>query len=203
MYRRNILSHIIPRLSRDEIIILIWARQVGKTSLLEYIREEQFVDNPIEYYSLEDFEILELFDEHPKNLMKLLKEKYWEEGKACVMIDEIQYLKDPTNFLKYIYDLHKSHIKLIVTWSSPFYLDSKFKDSLAWRKQIFEIYPLSFDEFLYFKGEEQLSRTLQSYKDLTKISQDKLQDYLEEYILRWWYPKVVLEDSYEIKKKLL
>ena len=43
-----------------------------------------------------------------------------------IIIDEIQYLKNPTNFLKFIYDEYKGKVKLIVSGSSAFYIDKKF-----------------------------------------------------------------------------
>jgi len=67
------------------------------------------------FYNLEDLEILNLFDESPKNLIKLLKENFDFKDKIYVFIDEIQYLKNPTNFLKFIYDEYKDNIKLIVS----------------------------------------------------------------------------------------
>ena len=52
----------------------------------------------------------------------------------------------------YIFDEYKGKIKLIVSGSSAFYIDQKFKDSLAGRKLLFELNLLNFREFLYFKG---------------------------------------------------
>ncbi|MBK7408373.1 MAG: AAA family ATPase [Saprospirales bacterium] len=54
-----------------------------------------------------------------------------------------------TSIVKYFYD--HFDIKFITTGSSSFYLKDRFSESLAGRKRIFEMYPLSFREFLYFK----------------------------------------------------
>jgi len=50
-----------------------------------------------------------------------LKSYYgWNENnKIVVFIDEIQYLENPTSFLKYLYDNYKN-IKFIVSGSSTF-----------------------------------------------------------------------------------
>lgn len=50
-----------------------------------------------------------------------------------------------THFLKLLYDEYRERIKLVVTGSSAFYIDEKFKDSLAGRKRIFELKTLDFD----------------------------------------------------------
>ena len=55
------------------------------------------------------------------------------------MVDEVQYLNDPSNFLKLLYDEHADKIKIIATGSSAFYIDNRFKDSLAGRKRIFRL----------------------------------------------------------------
>ena len=71
--------------------------------------------------------------------------------KLFVLIDEIQYLAEPSSFMKLIADHHRD-LKLIVSGSSSFEMKSKFKDSLVGRTVNFEIYPLSFREMLTFKG---------------------------------------------------
>ena len=50
-----------------------------------------------------------------------------------------------THFLKLLYDEYRERIKLVVTGSSAFYIDEKFKDSLVGRKRIFELKTLDFD----------------------------------------------------------
>ena len=68
-----------------------------------------------------------------------------------MLIDEIQYLANPSSFMKLIADHHR-YLKLIVSGSSSFAMKSKFRDSLVGRTVDFEIYPLSFREMLTFAG---------------------------------------------------
>jgi predicted AAA+ superfamily ATPase len=63
---------------------------------------------------------LTAFNQSPKNLLRLIP----RDKKVIVFVDEIQYLKNPSNFLKYFYDEHRENIKLIVSGSSAFYIDS-------------------------------------------------------------------------------
>ena len=89
-----------------------------------------------------------------------------------------------------------SKIKLIVSGSSAFYLDKKFKDSLAGRKKIFDVRTLSFREFLYFKGQNKFLNL--DFNKLSLIETDGLKMSFEEFVIYGGYPKVVLtEDTNE------
>ena len=118
----------------------------------------------------------------------------------------MQYAANPSNFLKYLYDTYENKVKIIATGSSAFYINRDFKDSLAGRKKIFELYTLSFEEFLIFKGHEKLISDLHELrKKPTYISLNKhlLQALFEEYLTFGGYPQVVLQKSNEDKKELL
>ena len=55
-----------------------------------------------------------------------------------------------------LYDSYRDNLKIIATGSSAFYLDRKFKDSLAGRKRIFHLKPLNFNELLLFQDAREL-----------------------------------------------
>ena len=123
-----------------------------------------------------------------------------------MFIDEIQYLANPTNFLKFIYDEYKDKIKLFVSGSSAFYIDSKFTDSLAGRKKIFILNNLSFSEFLKFKNENKLKTEFDKIdfkkKDLSiynVIDNKKIDILKNEYMRFGGYPRIVLEKDIEKK----
>ena len=69
--------------------------------------------------------------------------------KAFIILDEIQLVHNITSVIKYIYDTY--NVKFIITGSSSLYMKGQFSESLAGRKHLFEMWPLSFDEFLQFK----------------------------------------------------
>jgi len=201
-YKREIETHIEPWLNREEICIIIGARQVGKTSLMKRLQEKQI--NQTLFFTLEDFEILELLNDSPKNLINLVKEEGYDlNQKITIFIDEIQYLSDPSHFLKYIFDEYKGIIKLIVSGSSAFYINETFRDSLAGRKKIFHLFPLSFSEYLDFTEQSQFIKLLADYKSCTQITKEKIQLSFDDYFQYGGYPKVVLENNKNIKKELL
>jgi uncharacterized protein len=97
-------------------------------------------------------------------------------------------------------------VKIIATGSSTFYINKNFKDSLAGRKKIFELYSLDFEEFLHFKGQDKLTpelhemRRRSSYESLNKHI---LQSLFDEYLTYGGYPAVVLQKNNADKIELL
>lgn len=190
IFPRSVTSKIQKNLSTDEIILLIGARQAGKTTILHQIecitkKEEKL---PCHFLNLEDPDYLSLLNQSPKNLFKIFPLEL--NSRQFLFIDEVQYLDNPSNFLKYFYDEYKGMIKIIASGSSAFYLDKKFKDSLAGRKRIFHVFTLSFQEFLRFKGKDVLNR--KNFKNLTLSEKETLNRYYYQYLIYGGYPRVVL-----------
>ena len=200
LYSRDIFNKIKKVIGRDEFIILVGARQTGKTSLL-FLIKEFYEKKGVEasYFNLENPEYLKSFNDQPFNIFDLLPKRL---TKQIVLIDEIQYLANPSNFLKLLYDERREKIKIIATGSSSFYIDRKFKDSLAGRKFIFNVYPLNFGEFLRFNGEAEMAEE-KSAKRLTAYYQGKLLKLWEQYVIYGGYPKVALAKEEELKRILI
>lgn len=200
MIKREILDKIKKYIKLDQIILITGARQVGKTSLL-LLLQKQLKDkaNICFYLNLENPEYLELLNEHPDKLFEIIEKP--KSKKIHLLLDEVQYLKNPSNFLKYHYDKNRKYIKIICTGSSNFYLEQKFKNSLAGRKFIFELYGLNFSEYLDFKQEQKLLQY--KNKKIPKIYENKLIELWQEYITYGSYPEVVLNNNVEIKRKLI
>lgn len=195
LYKRNIVDQITPYLFTDEIIVLHGARQVGKTHILYYLAKIiQEKGELTHFIDLEDSRLKEILDKGVESFISYLKEEgLISQKKIFILIDEIQYLENPSSFLKIIADHHK-YIKLIVSGSSSFNIKSKFKDSLVGRTVNFDIFNLSFGEFLVFKN---------YYVDFNEIhTQKKIEELVllyEEYIKYGGYPKITL--TVEIDKK--
>lgn len=201
MPTRKKLQDLIAHLPKREYTVLIGARQTGKSTLLNQLAEslkasgETFV-----VLNLERRDILLELNQQPENLFKYLPLD--AKQRTYVLIDEIQYLDDATNFLKLLYDEHADRLKIVATGSSTFYIDRQFKDSLAGRKKIFELQTLDFEEFLMFKQQpEALSDLLLLRSGQIKKSalEQQLWIALEEYITYGGYPAVVLETQTNLK----
>ncbi len=202
MKKRFLFQPIIERLPRDNrVIIITGPRQSGKTTMMKQIRTELQKDGKETFFfNLEDQDYLTAFNESPKNLLKLIP----AGGKVFVFVDEVQYLENPSNFLKYIYDEHSENIKLIVSGSSAFYIDEKFDDSLSGRKWIFVLYSMGFKEYLYFRDEDIYRRCVAHGVDIFQPAVlREIEALFEDYVLYGGFPEVVTNTDNELRKEML
>ena len=205
LIKRTSLEEISRYLPTNDIIVIHGARQVGKTSILMVLQDNLIAQgNQVHYIDLEDSRYVSMINKGVDEFLKYLKEEGFNlevfqqnQKKLFVMIDEIQYLENPSSFLKLLADHHR-YLKLIVSGSSSFEMKSKFKDSLVGRTVNFEIYPLSFEEFLWFKGVAFVPGA-----DFTEKKIAELQSLYLEFALYGGYPKIVLTDDISIKEKYL
>jgi len=200
MIRRKLFDDLKNHLLKKEFSILTGARQTGKSTLLKqlerYCRETEI---PVVFLNLENKTILTELNENPLNLLKFLPES---SKRTVALVDEVQYLDDPSNFLKLLYDEHADHLKIIATGSSAFYIDRQFRDSLAGRKKIFQLYTCSFDEYLELSGKSDLKEEMDHLlknSDFTSTRIDYLRVEWEDYMIYGGYPAVVTEPDKQEK----
>jgi hypothetical protein len=129
---------LLRQAKNHAISILTGSRQVGKSTLMQMIREE--LGLPSEYYNLENPLHLALFNEGYTSFMR-------QNTARLIFIDEFQYCKDISSVFKAIYDLNPD-MKIYASGSSSLDIQSHLRESLAGRKLERIIYPLSFSEWL-------------------------------------------------------
>lgn len=194
MFRRNLYDKLIQHLPKKEFSIVTGPRQTGKTTLLRQLEEHcRKQDLPTLMINLENKSILSELIDHPLNLLKFLPRT---ENRTIVFIDEVQYHPDPSNFLKLLYDEHAAKIKVIATGSSAFYLDQRFKDSMAGRKRLFLLMTCSFDEYLSLSGKPELVpelERLENEKGAKSSNIEYLKNEWEKYLIFGGYPAVITE----------
>lgn len=195
MITRKRYYDLIAHLPKREHTVLIGPRQTGKSTLLNQLAEFlKASGESVVVLNLERKDILLDLNQQPENLFRYLPQNAGQ--RQYVLIDEIQYLDDATNFLKLLYDEHADRLKIVATGSSAFYIDRQFKDSLAGRKKIFELPTLDFEEFLMFKQQTEALNELQRLRsgEIQKsVLEQQLWVALEEYLTYGGYPAVVLE----------
>lgn len=204
LFPRDLLQDIESFIGRDEIIVVLGARQVGKTSLLRYIQKKLEGEGKTTFFiDLEDIEIREALTS-PHDLLSYLKARGYRGGRAWVFLDEIHYLKNATSILKYLHD-HFPELKFFVTGSSSLRLRFRLGEPLTGRKIIFNLYPLSFEEYLSFSGNEELREVLRTFKEneIPEPFRNRIYKAYEEYILWGGYPKLALTPSLDMKTALL
>lgn len=204
---RQIEPEIQKYIKDREIIAIRGPRQSGKTTLLLKIAQ-QLIDldgeNSVVYISFED-ELERLrFEKDPKSFVDYYQQK---EGIIYLLLDEVQYLKNAGQTLKFIYDLYPK-IKLIVSGSSTLDI-SRLSEFLVGRVVFFELLPLSFAEFISIKDLRLAVEYQKKQFSLKKpcacqsIFDQELNQYLGEYQTYGGYPRLVLETDMEKKKTLL
>lgn len=194
MIRRKLFENLKAHLDKKEYTILTGARQTGKSTLLRqleaYCRENGI---PCVFMNLENKVILAELQGSPLNVLKYLPNT---DQRTVVFFDEVQYLDDPSNFLKHLYDEHAAQIKIIASGSSAFYIDDRFSDSLAGRKRIFNLYTCSFDEYLMLSGKDDLleeKNRLLSRQNTKSTQINYLQQEWETYMIYGGYPAIITE----------
>lgn len=199
LYKRQVFDKIQPYLGDETVLVLLGARQVGKTHILRFL--EQYLkaqERRTYYYDLEFPDLLSLLNLGTDAFLTDLSSRGYRKGEEIfVFVDEIQYLTHPSSFLKIIAD-HYKNIHLIVSGSSTFDIKTKFTDSLAGRTLQFEVFPLSFSEFLTFKESPYTDISSLSPSGITHVRQ-----LYAEYVTYGGYPKIVLEPDATKKKQHL
>ncbi len=184
--------------------MLTGARQVGKTTLLGHLyslilsKNKAFFDfeNPLETKVFEESDFKAIWD-------NLARYGINPQEKTYIFIDEIQNLPIISRVVKYFYDHYQT--KFFLTGSSSFYLKNLFPESLAGRKLVFELFPLTFEEFLVFKNMSRRTAGDFASKALFKnqVGFELLQAYFQEYLEYGGFPRVVLEKDFSLKRKFL
>ncbi|TVP42989.1 MAG: ATP-binding protein [Mongoliibacter sp.] len=202
--KRKLYKKLLQHLPKKEFTIVTGARQTGKSTLLHdlksYCKGEGI---PEVFINLENKTLLAELNDNPLNLLAYLPS---QEKKTVVFLDEIQYLSDPSNFLKLIYDEFHDKVKIVASGSSAFYIDSKFKDSLAGRKRIFHLLTCDFEDYLMLQGKSNLWEEVIRIKEqpmAKSLKLDLLRLEWEAYMLFGGYPAVITETSIPEKKEML
>jgi predicted AAA+ superfamily ATPase len=143
MITRKLTKIIKNKLNKGKIIVLLGARQVGKTTLLKTIfkNSKDFL-----WINGDEFDMQTLFANASVTRLKNTFAK-----NKVVVIDEAQRIKDIGLKLKLISDDLKN-IQIIATGSSSFDLVNKVNEPLTGRKWEYKIYPFSFGEMVEYHG---------------------------------------------------
>jgi predicted AAA+ superfamily ATPase len=139
MIKRILENKIVSLLGSGKAIIIMGARQVGKSTLLDTIFRDK---KDILWMTGDDLDIQELFSQMTSTRLKALL-----GTTKILIIDEAQRIPDIGLRLKLITDQIKD-VQVIATGSSSFELASRVNESLAGRKREFRMYPVSFSEMV-------------------------------------------------------
>jgi uncharacterized protein len=114
------------------------------------------------------------------------------QGQEYLVIDEFQYASQGSKYLKYIYD-HFA-IKTFISGSSSTELSLQSIQYLVGRIFVFNLYPLTFSEFLGFKAPK-LSQILARQGYLSSEIIQKVNRYYTDFKIYGGYPRVALSSN--------
>lgn len=208
MKKRALFGEIERYFDKKEALVITGMRQVGKTTLMRQLfndinsREKLWFDfeNPLDVKIFEDVDYNNIY----KRLADLSSSG--KNKKLFVCIDEIQIFPEITKIIKYLIDHYQ--IKFIVTGSSNYYLKNLFPESLSGRKFIFQLEPLNFREYLYFRdkiaaNEIENLQLSEAIGKSTVFAHKQFETDYEDFLQFGGFPAVVLEKDKEVKKQIL
>lgn len=200
IYPRLIYTDIEKHLDTPEAVILTGMRRTGKTTLLTLIRDRLKTDNKLfldlenplnrKYFEEEDYEKI-------KATLEFLGLSF--RKRSCILLDEIQHVRTLPSVIKYFIDHYK--VKFFMAGSASYYLKNLFTESLAGRKAIFELFPLTFREFLAFK--QSPFKIPENEAAVTKPIFNAIDRLYEEYMRYGGFPEIVLKEDAKEKAKAL
>ena len=198
MYERKLYSQLVEHLSRRHITVITGMRRVGKTTALRFLLNKIKHENKV-FIDLEKIENRYIFSLNSYKEIQIELEILGIDFSkpAVIVLDEVQLLPEITSIIKYFYD--HFDIKFLISGSSSFYIKGRFSESLAGRKRIFEMYPLSFSEFVRFKQKD--PKLLEKYRLGSYRSGIYLEfkELYEEFIRFGGFPEVVLAETEDDK----
>lgn len=200
--QRALFPALARALADPRVIVITGMRRVGKTTAVRWLLDQAPLDNKL-YLDLERLDHRAVFSESNYDLvLNLLRNRGLDLSRpATVALDEIQYAPNVPSVVKYLYDAHR--IKFILTGSSSFYLKHFFTQSLAGRKVVFEMFPLSFGEFLAFQGVPYRPRAGFADMAFDPYEYQRLKGYYEEYLAYGGLPEVALTPVAATKTEIL
>ncbi len=142
MIKRLLSKNIKNKLNKNKAIIIIGARQTGKTTLLKSL----FTAKDVLWLDADEQDVRELFMQASSTQFKVLFNKY-----KIIIVDEAQRINDVGLKFKLITDQLKDK-QLIATGSSSFDLTNKLNEPLTGRKWEYMLFPISFAEMVNENG---------------------------------------------------
>lgn len=199
--REMYLSRIRGFYESDLIKILVGIRRCGKSVILKQImqelKEKKIDEEHIIYVNFELIEFEELQDY--KKLNEYIKQKIVDTNKYYVFLDEIQKVE---KFEEVVNSLRASidNISIFITGSNSKLLSNELSTVLSGRYVLFNIYPLSYKEFVELTGKE--AKSEETFWDFVKwgglpnrtqfTDESNIKDYLHSV-----FDSIILRDVVE------
>jgi predicted AAA+ superfamily ATPase len=184
MYRHRHLEPHIKKITKSfPVILLTGPRQIGKTTLLEYLGKRETPSR--NYVSLDEFGPRTLANEDPD----LFLERY----KPPLTIDEIQYAPGLMQRIKILVDRSKKNGQYWLTDSQHFSLMHGISESLAGRIAIIKLLGLSQGE--EYRKDDSVGHFRPDKKTAHHIKKMSGPDSVFRRIVRGTFPRFIHKDA--------
>ncbi len=196
---REIYGSLRKFMRTPQILALTGLRRTGKTTLMLKMAEDAIAGGmePLDvlYFTFDDF--------READIDGLIKEyesttgRSAIEGRKLLLLDEIQKLNGWEDKLKAVYDMLRmrgSGTKIVISGSESLLIRRKSKETLAGRLFEFRVEPLTFREFLAFRGRKY---------EPPGVYARELSSLLTEFSKTMGFPELVGVTDKEIIRKYL
>lgn len=139
MIERLLKQKIASVLGHGKAVVILGARQVGKSTLLKMLYEDT---QNVLWLNGDEQDVRSLFDNISSTRLRAIV-----GDSEVIVIDEAQRINDVGLKLKLITD-NMPNVQLIATGSSSFELSSSISESLTGRKREIKMFPLTFAEMV-------------------------------------------------------
>jgi predicted AAA+ superfamily ATPase len=180
------------------IVVLIGARQVGKTSIMQDFRQGK----KTVFLNGQDPETADLFQKLSL-IEQYLKVQLNPNLRDYLLLDEFQFIPGISTMLKLLTDKHRN-LKILCSGSSSLDILKQVEESLAGRVRIIEVLSLSFAEYIFF-NDEKLAELYHTFDKDTKSSSltSPIDALLSEYLVYGGLPRAALTKNPEEKIEIL
>lgn len=188
---RVVLNEI--KLDSKEVIDILGCRRVGKSTMFKLIIDKlKLSENEYLYINFEDPFFIE---NSSSNIFEQIIETfkiYFSKDLKYLFLDEVQHIQNWERAVRKLRDFENYHI--FISGSSSKLLSKELGSSLTGRHISNIIYPLSFREFLDFRGVK-----FKSKKDVL-INRIMFEKYFNEYLELGGFPEVVVNNNLDLLK---
>ncbi len=142
--------------------VIIWARRVGKSSLLkqliqDFVKKWEYIEDQIFYINKElpDYDNIKTYEDLTKLILDFIKGK----EKIIIAIDEIQEIEHWEKTINWILSKYQNKVDIYITWSNAHLLSWEYATYLTGRYIAIQVYPMTFDEYCLFNNLNKSNKT--------------------------------------------
>ncbi len=202
MIPRTRINSILNKLkTKNKVIVLYGARQLGKTTLCKNIIEKS--NYKTIQINADQGKYIDVLSSKDLNKLKALVYGY-----EMLFIDEAQRIPDLGVNIKLLHD-EIPELKILITGSSSIDIANSINESLTGRKFVYELFPLSLEELMYNKNRFELNDGINdilvfgSYPEVyTTINTEEKKELLHEISTSYLYKDILELTNIKYNKKI-